>query len=62
MRLLSSRKSEIDRTVPSFLDMINVGAVYSEWLIFLSTPNLHRRSISNFKVISYDLGIEYGLV
>lgn len=63
IRLFSSRKSEINRTVPSFLGMINVGAAHSEWLIFLSTPNLHRRSIyiSNFNVISYDLGIEYGL-
>ena len=61
IRLFSSRKSEINRTVPSFLGMINVGAAHSEWLIFLSTPNLHRRYISNFTVISYDLGIEYGL-
>ena len=36
----------MNRTIPFFFGMMNVGAAHSEWLTFRSTPMLHKRSTS----------------
>ena len=52
IRLFSSLKSEIKRTVPFFFGIINVGAAHSELLIRLRTPILTRHSTSFLRVSS----------
>jgi hypothetical protein len=46
MRLLSSIKSDIVRTVLSFLGMINVGDAHCDDGCHFNTPMLHSRLIS----------------
>ena len=50
IRLLSSRKSEMNLTLPSFLGIMKVGAAHSERFTRLSTPTLQRRSTSRLSV------------
>ena len=45
----------MNRTVPFFFDMIDVGAAHSERLTFRNTPMLHKRSTSVRKVCSWIL-------
>ena len=52
----------MNRTVPSFFGMINVGAPYCDRLTLLSTPREHRRSSSDLKVNSCIRGTGNGLV
>ena len=59
--LFNSLKSDINLTVPFFLDIINVGAAHSLILIFLSTPISTNRSSSFFRVASCTFGIGKGL-
>ena len=47
--LLSSRKSDTHRTLPSFFGMMNVGAAHSEAPIFESTPSSTKWSNSFWK-------------
>ena len=61
IRLFSSLKSEIKRTVPFFFGIINVGAAHSELFIRFKTPILTSRSTSFFKVSSCIRGIGKGL-
>ena len=49
----------MNRTVLSFLGMINVGAAHSERLTFRNIPALTSQSTSIFKVSSYARGIGY---
>ena len=50
--LFSSLKSDKNLTVRSFFGMIKHGAPHSEWLTFLRTPILTKRSTSNLSVAS----------
>ena len=52
MRLLSSRKSEMNLTVASFFEIIKVGAAHSLVLIRFNTPSLTSLSNSTFRVCS----------
>ena len=52
----------MNRTVPSFFGMINVGAPHCDRLTLLSTPREHRRSSSDLKVNSCMRGTGNGLV
>ena len=49
----------MNRTVPFFFGMMNVGAAHSEWFTFRKTPMLHKHSTSVHKVCSRIFG-EYG--
>ena len=61
IRLFSSLKSEINRTVPSFFGMMNVGAAHSLRFIFFSTLIEHNLLSSTCSVYSCTLGIGKGL-
>ena len=50
MRLFTSLKSEIKRTVLFFFGIMKVGAAHSEEGCFFKTPSLTNRSTSFFSV------------
>ena len=50
MHLLSLQKSEMNLTVPSFFEMMNVGAAHSLALICFNAPNFMSLSNSTFRV------------
>ena len=56
IRLFSSLKSDMKRTVPSFLGMTNVGAAHCERFTFFSAPSLQSRSTSILRVSVWTLG------
>jgi hypothetical protein len=60
MRLLSSLKSDIIRTVLSFLGIINVGNAHSDDSCHSNTPMLHSRLISFIKTALCLCGIGLG--
>ena len=60
IRLFSSRKSEMKRTVPSFFGTINVGAPHWDLLTCLRTLSSHKRSNSDLKVSSWIFGTGNG--
>jgi len=49
----------MNRTVPFFFGIMNVGATHSERLTFRKTPMLHKRSTSVHTVCSCIFGIGY---
>ena len=41
----------MNRTIPFFFGMMNVGSTHSEWLTIRKTPMLHKRSTSVHTVV-----------
>ena len=56
--LLSSLKSEMKRTVPFFLGIINVGAAHSELFLRFKTPIFTNLLTSNFCALFPPYGID----
>ena len=52
MHLLSLQKSEMDLTIPSFFDIMKVGAAHLLALICFNTPSLISHSNSIFRMHS----------
>ena len=59
IRLFSSRKSDMNLTVPFFFGMINVGAAHSEQFTFRSTPIRQSLTTSVRRVYLCIFGIGY---
>jgi hypothetical protein len=59
IRLFSSRKSDMNLTLPFFLGMMNVGAAHSERFTLRSTPIRQSLSTSVCRVCLCILGIDY---
>ena len=58
MRLFTSLKSEIKRTVLFFFGIMKVGAAHSEEGCFFKTPSLTNRSTSSLAFLSECEGLE----
>ena len=61
MRLFNSLKSEMNRMVPSFLGMINVGQAHSLRFTRFRTPTFTSLASSTLSVASWIFGMGNGL-